>query len=126
MQELLDDHHDNKSTETQSKLMAVLHKSYDRLPSEAHRIMFLDAALLLQGRPSTHLTAVWEGQLLLDESNGMGPTFGQLPVRRRRESAVAWQIRRQTAASEKAAELLADLQKLLLVHRPPIGENLPR
>ncbi len=51
-------------TDANEKLGLVLRTSYLRLPGEAHRCMFLDAALLLRDRPTAHLTALWEGQLL--------------------------------------------------------------
>jgi hypothetical protein len=52
--------------------LAVLAKSYSALPSDAHRRMFLDAALLLHQQPAQHLTALWEAQLGLDESLSCG------------------------------------------------------
>lgn len=67
VQGLLDDHRDSMNSESQVKLTAVLSKSYERLPSDAHRLMFVDVALLLRGRPPAHLTALWGGQLLLNE-----------------------------------------------------------
>jgi hypothetical protein len=48
--------------------LALLAKSYEALPSDAHRRMFLDAALLLLQQPSQHLTALWAAQLELDDS----------------------------------------------------------
>lgn len=45
-----------------------LRKSYDGLPSNAHRRMFKDAALLLHGQPVKQLTDRWESQLQLDDS----------------------------------------------------------
>lgn len=46
------------------QLFAVLRESYDQLPNDWHRLMFLDAALLFQGRPVKHLTSLWEASLL--------------------------------------------------------------
>jgi hypothetical protein len=46
----------------------LLGKSYEALPSDAHRRMFLDAALLLHQQPAQHLTALWAAQLELDDS----------------------------------------------------------
>ncbi len=132
VQGLLDDHRDSMNSESQVKLMAVLSKSYERLPSSAHRLMFLDVALLLRGRPAAHLTALWEGQLLLNEGNGQnnGLPVRQLPARRRGESHAAWQIRQHTAASGRAAELLEYLEKLLLVrkefNKDPRGREILR
>ncbi len=117
MQELLDDHRDSSDSTLQSKLMAVLGNGYERLPSDAHRLMFLDAALLLRGCPSTDLTALWEGQLLLDDSKGEGPSFGQLPARRRGGDPAASQVLQQTRARKKASELLGGLENLLLIRR---------
>lgn len=121
MQELLDEHCANMTTTSQHDLMKVLSGSYERLPSNAHRRMFLDAALLLRGCRPAQLTALWEGQLLLDE-NGIDnkePLVRQLPARRNGESRAAWHIRQQAAAPGKAAALLADLEKLLLVRSEP-------
>ncbi len=70
VQVLLDDYRDNMNATSQVKLRAVLSWSYERLPSYAHQLMFLDAALLLQGRQPAQLTALWEGQLQLDERTG--------------------------------------------------------
>jgi hypothetical protein len=44
-------------------------KSYEALPTDVPRRMFLDAALLLHGRPRSHLTTLWAAQLLQDESH---------------------------------------------------------
>lgn len=95
----------------------MLGKTYERLPSDAHRLMFLDAALLLRGCPPADLTALWEGQLLLDDNKGEGPSLGQLPAKRRRESPAASQVPQQTRARKKAIELLGDLERLLLVRK---------
>lgn len=48
--------------------MTLLRKSYEALPSDSHRRMFLDAALLLHSRLSSHLTSLWAAQLQLDDS----------------------------------------------------------
>ena len=106
----------------------MLGKSYERLPSDAHRLMFVDAALLLRGRPPAQLKALWEGQLLLDESVGDNKWLSDgLPARRSGESRAAWLARQRTAAPGKAAKLLADLEKLVLVrsrsHHDPYGHE---
>lgn len=41
----------------------MLRKSYDQLPTDEHRLMFLDVALMLNGRPVEHLTALWPASL---------------------------------------------------------------
>ena len=92
---------------------------YQRLPSDEHRRMFLDAALLLRGRPAAHLLAVWEGQLLLDADSGVG-TPHLLPERRRDadgalEGSASWLQSRTAAATQLAASLLRHLQKEALV-----------
>lgn len=120
VQELLDDYCVNPKSTSKAQLTGVLSRSYERLPSDAHRLMFLDAALLLRGRPPAQLTALWEGQLLLDASLGDNkwPSEG-LPARGSGESKGAWRARQQTAAPVKAAKLLADLEKLILVRSEP-------
>ncbi len=132
MQELLDDYRGHMNAALQDKLTAVLGWSYERLPSDAHRLMFLDAALLLRGRPPAQLTAVWEGQLLLNESVGdnQGPFVRQLPARLPGQSRAEWQACQQRAASGKAAKVLAHLEKLVLVrsetYEDPYGRKVLR
>ena len=118
MQELLDGLSNSRNSSLQSKLTAVLSNSYERLPSHAHRLMFLDAALLLRGRPPAELAALWEGQLLLDDDKGKGP-FGRLPERQRGEALVASQVCQQTNARKRASKLLEDLERLQLVREEP-------
>ncbi len=128
MQDLLDNHHDNMNLDTQNKLIAVLRKSYERLPSNEHQLMFLDAALLLRGRSPSHLTALWEGQLLQKKSECENKRlrFRLLPNRHSGETRPEWQNRLQTASSGKAAEMLAYLEKLLLVRSEPFDKQYRR
>lgn len=96
----------------ETHLQAVLRKSYDFLPTDQHRRMFLDAALMLRGCPVEHLIAVWEGALLLDsQENGLG----LLPSRSRDETYAAWQTRRCDVAANSARKLLNDLCEHSLV-----------
>ncbi len=114
LQDVLNAYYNSSHLTSEDSLMAVLSTSYKRLPSDAHRLMFVDAALHLQGRPPAHLMALWEGQLLLNEFQG--DHMGQrLAARQRGEARAAWQKRQHIAAPARAAEMLADLQKLLLV-----------
>lgn len=79
--------------QTGDKLQAVLRKSYDMLPSDQHRFMFLDAALMLRGCPVAHLIAVWEGILLLDTGNlnllPSTPTLKKYAARHERAAILA-------------------------------------
>ena len=109
MQVVLDFFYNGKN-DTKEKLVAVLRKSYEQLDTHARR-MFLDAALLVRGRPEAHLTALWEGQLLLNE-----PPSDQLP-RRRRLSLVDWQRSTRVAAADVAGKLLRELKDLSLVNK---------
>ena len=91
---------------------------YSGLPSNEHRRMFLDAALLLRDRPAAHLLAVWEGQLLLHADSGGTPHL--LPGRGQDadgapEGDASWMQRRTAAAAQFAVSLLTDLQKESLV-----------
>ena len=103
------------TSSTDAKLLTVLRKSYERLGKDACR-MFLDAALLLRGRPEAHLTALWEGQLLLDE-----PPSAGLPSKRRRLSFGDWQRDMRIAAADVAGKLLRKLKDLSLVNNQVDG-----
>lgn len=94
----------------EDQLLAVLRKSYESLPSDQHRLMFLDAALMLRGRPTAHLTALWEGALLLDP-----PETSLLPLRIDNEVPAAWQSCRARAAIRTAKKLLEDLHGRSLI-----------
>ncbi len=96
---------------------------YKGLPSDQHRHMFLDAALLLRDRPAAHLLALWEGQLLLDSGRNGGNRHQQSDVTETwdqsadaafAEFAPQKRVRAPTAA-ESAASLLADLRDAFLV-----------
>lgn len=89
---------------TEDKLFAVLRKSYVRL-SPDERLMFLDAAIMLRNCPASHLTAIWEGILLVHDKWR----------RKTHETAAEWQGRRRTAAAKAAREQLARLVDLSLV-----------
>jgi len=96
-------------------LLPVLHESFDQLPTAQHRLVFLDAALMLQGRPPAHLIALWEGVLLLQSNEDQD----LLPRRSQKEAFGAWQSRSHRAAHRLATSflnLLCDLD-LVRVHR---------
>lgn len=109
-QDILDSFSTNQRT-LEEQLLGVLRTSYDLLPSDQHRLMFLDAALMLRGRPAAHLVATWEGMLLLDP-----PKTSLLPLRSEREGHAAWQSRRSRAAGKAARMLLDDLHRLSLIN----------
>lgn len=81
----------------------MLRGSYDLLPSDLHRLMFLDAALMLQGCPVAHLISVWEAELLL----GFFPS--SLPSRFPNEPLASWQSRKAHAAAGQVRVVLDDL-----------------
>ena len=108
MQDVLDGFYSSGLEDTKAKLVVVLRKSYLHLHREARR-MFLDAALLLRGRPEAHLTALWEGQLLVDKRPS------DLLPSRRRESDVDWQRIMRRAAAYVASKLFRKLKDLSLV-----------
>ncbi len=96
---------------------------YEGLPSDQHRHMFLDAALLLRDRPAAHLLAMWEGQLLLDSGSNHGNSHQQSDVTNiwdqsadaaLNEFAPRKRVRAPTAA-ESAASLFTDLRDASLV-----------
>lgn len=105
---------------TGEKLLAVLRKSYDLLPSDQHRLMFLDAALMLRGCPVAHLIAVWEGILLLDTGNLNLRSF-----RTTNEESAAWQNERASVAAISAKRQMDHLQDLSLIEyqESPVGLN---
>lgn len=104
----------------EENLRAVLSKSYDSLPSERHRRMFLDAALMLRDCPAKHLIAVWEGALLLDsKDNGRD----LLPSRSGGETRAAWQSRRCAAAAKLARTQLNDLCEQSLVQLSDVARD---
>lgn len=72
--------------------------------------MFLDAALMLRGRPVPHLLAYWEGALLCDAS-----LKASLPSRTSTESHAHWQSRRAVAAAKLAKLYLDDLHAVSLI-----------
>lgn len=93
-------------------MFAVLRKSFMLLPSDRHRLMFLDAALMLRGCPPAHLTAFWEGALLLHDG---AAGWNVLPKRKQSEDHAAWQSRRRTSAAKTAAAQLDYLLDTCLV-----------
>lgn len=95
----------------EKKLLSVLRKSYELLPSDQHRLMFLDAALMLKECPAVHLTSFWEGSMLLDTDD----VTSLLPSRAEGEVPVEWQRRRASAAVLAASRLLDDLHESSLV-----------
>jgi hypothetical protein len=101
--------------------LALLAKSYEALPSDAHRRMFLDAALLLRRQPLQHLTALWAAQLELDDSlGGSSSVFRGSGWRTRHNIYVDDQDamrrqRQQDACRPRAAKLLDDLVASSLV-----------
>lgn len=97
-------------TQVHNSLYSFLHKSYDLLPSEQHRLMFLDAALIMRGRPVVQLVAFWEGALLLDN-----PETSLLPSQRINEAEYPFQRRRGSAAALLARRLVDDLYNLTLI-----------
>lgn len=84
-QEILCSFNTNK-LDPRDRLFHVLRKSYDRLPSHNHQLMFLDAALILRGRPAAHLTALWEGALFdgFTSPNGENEDFQDFQRRKLR------------------------------------------
>ena len=48
---------------SQNMMPWQLEALFKKLPSDAHRQMFLDTALLLHGQPFSHLQAAWTAQL---------------------------------------------------------------
>lgn len=107
-QDVLDDF-----SAAEGDLFAVLRKSYDLLPSKKHRLMFLDAALMLRGRPAAHLVALWEGALL--HYSDTEKCQDLLPYRTYTESFADWQGRRRAAAAATARKYLNYLLDLSLV-----------
>jgi len=95
----------------EAKLVAVLRMSYDQLPSDLHRQMFLDAALMLRGCPSAHLKAVWQGVLFHTSYIDLEV----VPPRARGESSASFQSRKCEGAAVSAERLLTDLCELSMV-----------
>lgn len=111
VQGVLDAFYHRQDESTEDKVLLLLRNSYEQLPSEAHRHMLLDAALVLRERPLAHLTALWEGHLLLDYGKH-GPG---LLARKQHESYASWQQARRAAAAVKAKQLVLHLLRLSLV-----------
>lgn len=85
-------------------LLINLRKSYDALPTDQHRLMFLDAAIMCEGRPVSHLAAVWEGNFLLDLIQ-----TSLLPSQRNSESSESYQLRKTYATAWTVRRLIDDL-----------------
>ena len=113
--------HDWGSVSGPADDLALLAKSYEALPSNAHRRMFLDAALLLHQQPEQHLTALWAAQLELDDSlSGGTEVFRGSGWRSRCEADtdVPHKMRQQRLSrtcSLRAIKLLKDLVSTSLV-----------
>jgi hypothetical protein len=103
--------------------IALLAKSYEALPSHAHRRMFLDAALLLHKHTAQELTAIWAAQLDLDDSHvGDGLVFRGSSWHKRGRGMAAdstydvRHTRHRQACRRDAASLLDNLVSASLVH----------
>lgn len=97
---------------TERKLLSVLRKSFDMLPSENHRLMFLDAALMLRGCPHAHLLTLWEAALLY-HADEIG--WSLQAKRKLTDSNAQWQTSRRTAAARIAKAQLKYLLDTCLV-----------
>lgn len=102
----MDDFFQKQGETAEDRVSLVLCNSYEQLPSEAHRNMFFDAALMLHERPAAHLIAVWERESLLDS---------RLLSRKAGFSYPSWQGKRQVAAAAKARQMFQYLQRLSLI-----------
>ena len=113
-QALLERFHATKM-EVGAKAVSVLQISYDHLPDHAHCRVFLDAALLLRGQHASHLEALWEGQLLQDDKQGVQPVL--LPGRDPDVDASAAQHRQRqlAAAAQISRSMVAKLLDLSVI-----------
>lgn len=107
----------------------VLRKSYDALPSDAHRRMFLDAALLHHDWPAHHLTATWAAQLALDDemSGGANALRGLgWRSRGRADQTSSWQQRADLQRSQCSDRTLVMLDQLVKSSLVQLVEDINR
>lgn len=94
-------------------------QNYELLPSDQHRMMFLDAALIMHDCPVAHLTTVWS-RIMLARKATEGRDFLQ---RKDSESIPAWNNRQHRAAHRAAEQHVADLCDAGLVNVEYSGET---
>ena len=101
-----------------NNLFTVLSKCYERLPDDAYRQMFLDAALLLRGRKVSHLHALWKGQLLSDARSRVRTRL-LIPRKHRAdgslETIAEHKQRQQVFADGVSSKMVARLSNLSLI-----------